>query len=576
MSCLLLVVACCMKQGSGLVEPVVDRTENVPPEPRFVVDLDPWAKAFFRNLRDSFRAPQPGLKLSSPPAAFWEDVFVAPHLPWRRFLESAFYHVAIIAALSGATRFWPQPQIKDHSSFSRQDVIYYSASEYLPPLNTGRTRLSRPQQGAPEHALQAIISVPPEPDNRTQTIVVAPKLKLEREVAMPNIVAWPQNQPTVPLAATTTSAPEVRLPALPQSVVAPAPRMAAMVTQSPTLPQDVIAPPPVVQAALIQRLGDLNVGHTQVVSPAPKLPVAEQRTSLAMNSNVGTSGQDVVPPPPSVETTGTTNGGRLIALGIHPVTPSAPLAPPPGNRSGIFAATPQGKSGAAGSLDIPASDDHDSTTGAGITAGVDTTNIPPGLLVGGSPNSAKSSPATTHGQSGATNGSASHISSDDSRLMAKATPPRVTAVPQSVTSASSDHYPTELEKKVFGARKFYSMTLNMPNLNSAGGSWVMRFAELKEDTESGDLVAPLATRKVDPGYPAELMRRNVQGTVTLYAVIRSDGSVGEVRVLRGVDERLDEYARAALSHWHFHPATKNGSAVDLEAVVLIPFRAIRY
>ena len=134
----------------------------------------------------------------------------------------------------------------------------------------------------------------------------------------------------------------------------------------------------------------------------------------------------------------------------------------------------------------------------------------------------------------------------------------------------------ELEKKVFGDRKFYSMTLNMPNLNSAGGSWVIRFAELKEDSAHGDLVAPLATRKVDPGYPAELMRRNVQGTVTLYAVIRSDGSVGEVRVLRGVDERLDEYARIALSHWHFHPAMKNGYAVDLEAVVLIPFRTIRY
>src|SRR6266550_1192978 len=289
MSCLLLVVACCMKQGSGLVEPVVDRTENVPPEPRFVVDLDPWAKVFFRNLRDSFRAPQPGLKLSSPPAAFWEDVFVAPHLPWRRFLESAFYHLAIIAVLSGATRLWPQPRIKDHSSFSRQDVIYYSASEYLPPLNTGRTRLSRPQQGAPEHAPQAIISVPPEPDNRTQTIVVPPRLKLDRDVAMPNIVAWPQNQPTVPSAVTTTSAWEVRLPALSPSVVAPAPSMTAMVTPSPALSRDVIAPPPVVQAALIQRWGDINIGHAQVVSPAPKLPVAEQRTSLAVNSNVGTS-----------------------------------------------------------------------------------------------------------------------------------------------------------------------------------------------------------------------------------------------------------------------------------------------
>jgi TonB family protein len=159
--------------------------------------------------------------------------------------------------------------------------------------------------------------------------------------------------------------------------------------------------------------------------------------------------------------------------------------------------------------------------------------------------------------------------------MARATPPRVSAVPQPATSGSSQHYPTELEKKVFGDRKFYSMTLNMPNLNSMGGSWVIRFAELNQNSARGDLVAPLATRQVDPGYPAELMRRNVQGTVTLYAVIRSDGTVGEIRILRGIDERLDEYARAALSRWHFRPATKNGYAVDLEAVVLIPFRAIR-
>jgi TonB family protein len=56
-------------------------------------------------------------------------------------------------------------------------------------------------------------------------------------------------------------------------------------------------------------------------------------------------------------------------------------------------------------------------------------------------------------------------------------------------------------------------------------------------------------------------------------VIHSDGSVGDVRVLRGVDERLDENARVALMRWRFRPATKNGSAVDLEAVVQIPFQA---
>jgi protein TonB len=119
------------------------------------------------------------------------------------------------------------------------------------------------------------------------------------------------------------------------------------------------------------------------------------------------------------------------------------------------------------------------------------------------------------------------------------------------------------------------MTLNMPNLNSAGGSWVIRFAELKGNDTEGELTAPVATQKVDPAYPMELMRRNVQGTVTLYAVIRNDGSVSNVRVLRGVDDRLDQYARAALANWHFRPATRNGNAVDLEAVVLIPFKPVR-
>ena len=36
---------------------------------------------------------------------------------------------------------------------------------------------------------------------------------------------------------------------------------------------------------------------------------------------------------------------------------------------------------------------------------------------------------------------------------------------------------SEPERAVFGNRKFYSVTLNMPNLNSASGSWVIRFAE---------------------------------------------------------------------------------------------------
>jgi TonB family protein len=64
----------------------------------------------------------------------------------------------------------------------------------------------------------------------------------------------------------------------------------------------------------------------------------------------------------------------------------------------------------------------------------------------------------------------------------------------------------------------------------------------------------------------------VQGTVTLYAVIHSDGAVSDVKVLQSVDERLDPYASAALTKWKFRPATRNGKPVALETVVVIPVR----
>lgn len=132
---------------------------------------------------------------------------------------------------------------------------------------------------------------------------------------------------------------------------------------------------------------------------------------------------------------------------------------------------------------------------------------------------------------------------------------------------------SEVEKTVFGNRKFYSLTLNMPNLNSAGGSWVIRFAEMKQDPKApaADISQPIATRKVDPAYPTQLMSQNVSGTVILYAIIHADGTVGGVRILRGVDARLDQFASQAVTQWQFEPATKNGSPVNVEATFHIPF-----
>jgi TonB family protein len=135
----------------------------------------------------------------------------------------------------------------------------------------------------------------------------------------------------------------------------------------------------------------------------------------------------------------------------------------------------------------------------------------------------------------------------------------------------SDDDSESIEKRVFGTKKFYSLILNMPNLTSASGSWIIRFAELKESDNKVPIAAPVATSKYDPAYPAEALRDNVEGIVKLYAIIHADGTVGGVKLLNGVDPRLDEAAERALSRWQFRPGTKNGDPVELEAVVLIPF-----
>ncbi len=589
-----------MKPASVLLEPSSESTSAATPAPAFLVDLPPWHAVFLHNLKDLFRPRQDSsLHLYSRPGSFWPDVFVTSRLPWNRFAQSAICHVAFVVMLWGWVQFWPQrPQVLDRPVFNRADVIYYAPSEYLPPLDTGGAHRPLPQKGEPEHAPQPIISVPAEADNRTQTIVTPSDIKLNHDVAMPNIVAWSQTptRPAVPLAA-TTEATRLRLPEMPvaavapaaetvpanrqraptfsQTAVAPAPEVDAESSRTLRTPQAaVVQPPPMLDAASARRLGDITIGHAPVVAPAPELPVAEQyavagRTQARLSG--GSAGAAAVPPPPSIAgNSGSSPNGRIIALGIHPVAMPPGAAMPAGNRRGTFAATPAGKAGAPGTPDIAAG----TNPGSGSGSGKNREGIPSGLMVGEGPDNQNRSAVAGPGN-GSGGGTAAAQSADNSRLMADATPPRVSSTPPHSLSEVSRDKATDVDRWVFGDKKFYAMTLNMPNLNSAGGSWVIRFAELNPNEAKGDLTAPEATQKVDPAYPLELMRRNVHGTVTLYAVIRNDGSVSDVRVLRGVDDQLDQYARTALAHWHFRPATKNGAPVDLEAVVMIPFKPVR-
>jgi hypothetical protein len=351
-----------MHEAPGSVQ--IEENELRAPDLLLVVVPEPWWRVFLQNLLDLFPWPKPGpLHLESTPAAFWPDVFVDRKLPWARFLQSGAYHALALAAIWAGSRFLAlQPHATTRPEFTHADVVYYAPSEYLPPLDTRQSTSVEAHKADPEFSPQPIISVPPEADNRSQTIVTPPNIKLQHDVALPNIVSLFEKMPGDPRMpigpAPAVPASEIsRLaPRMEHSVIAPPPDLQSDSQKTLSAPPPaVVAPPPDVDARSTRRLGDLNIGRSSVIAPAPQLPLDEQyaeqralpgRSSAALRSTERQS--QVIAPPPSVAASGRSrSGGSLIALNLHPAV-GAPPDPPAGNRRGNFAAIPEGHRGASG------------------------------------------------------------------------------------------------------------------------------------------------------------------------------------------------------------------------------------
>jgi len=121
-------------------------------------------------------------------------------------------------------------------------------------------------------------------------------------------------------------------------------------------------------------------------------------------------------------------------------------------------------------------------------------------------------------------------------------------------------------------RTVYVLAIQMPNVTSYMGSWIVWFAERDPAAGPGpDIQPPLPLHKVDPKYIAAAAAERVEGKVRLAAVIRKDGRVDGLKLLRHVDDRLDRSAEEALAKWEFEPAFRAGRAVDVDAVFEIPF-----
>jgi protein TonB len=84
---------------------------------------------------------------------------------------------------------------------------------------------------------------------------------------------------------------------------------------------------------------------------------------------------------------------------------------------------------------------------------------------------------------------------------------------------------------------------------------------------------PRIVREVKPAYTSDAMRAKVQGTVLLQCVVRPDGSVTDIQVLRSLDSvfGLDQEAIKAAREWRFAPGTRMGQAVPVQITIELMF-----
>jgi TonB family protein len=501
-------------------------------------------------------------------ASFFKDSWIEGKIPGRALVAAALWHFVFL--------LMPVPQLSHaarHSpAFPNAELTWSGPIDDFPLLAIKSSKARPSPRGEPDkplpppgadafHPRQHIFSDPVHPTHPRQTLInsAAPAEPPKILPNLPNIVQLQQLPgPARP-----------RMQISEQVLAQLRPREHRATTLSAAALPDV--------PAFEQKLGDIVLP----VSPStPARPKLELNAGAAPRVAPRAQSVDAGPAPElgaAQSSVANGNPATIIALSASPAPPAPAVQPPAGNLAARVSISPEGKQpGVSGGL-------PNATPGAaGGAGGGPGSNAGAGTGGGGEGNALDVSisggnPAAGKGISGL--GGSPRITSPGPRTLV--TRPEVRARmddspertgPPNFASLPADAQP----EQIFASKKIYKMLVNMPNLNSATGSWILNFSELRTNSVgprivSSDISGPAPLRKVDPKYPPSLISDRVEGEVVLYAVIRRDGSVDSIQLVHGIDEQLDANAMDALSQWKFRPAARQGTPVELEAIVHIPF-----
>ena len=87
---------------------------------------------------------------------------------------------------------------------------------------------------------------------------------------------------------------------------------------------------------------------------------------------------------------------------------------------------------------------------------------------------------------------------------------------------------------------------------------------------SQDLAEKLLLEKTEPSYPRQALQAGLQGPVVLQAWIARDGSIRDLKLIRG-SLLLGQAAYSAVKQWKYKPYLLNGQAVETQTYVTVNF-----
>ena len=431
-------------------------------------------------------------------------------------------------------------------------LVWYSFKRKLPDVSPRSAKAEKRPLRADVLEKQSIVSSAKARDATQMIFHPVPVIKPQPVTPLPNLIALsapppkqfvaPQPRPAVPAARVvdTPPAPELRakvtapnLPALPKVAkpfTPPAEREFELTTHVQVTDAPSVEPAKSALAAPAAKTLD-QAGRMLAFRPEAKRSV--------------TAGPGALADAPTIQPANSSQA-NIAVVGLNAVD-SLKVALPEGSRAARFAAGPKLN--------------PDGASSSGKSSGL---TVPDLTVRGGDKDAAANLIARTM-----TPAYNSPTSAESLRAAARSSvhPPE----PEDIGHASGTRVSGAPDPRFLG-RQVFSVAIQSPNLSSHQGSWLMWYADRSARPYHETLTAPQPLHKVDPRYVVTAAEEHVEGTVRLAFVIAHDGHVYGVETVKGIDDRLDQSAVQALQKWTFEPAQRNGQAIDVDALVEIPFR----